>query len=165
MSCASIFGILRTFGVDRLGTWIRRSSGARSVLNHIDLSAFVFLGRYKPSVAYRPVNNGVDRISVHLACYCASQLAARWSLRLIRIRHITLKKTCGWDRPSEQRTGEHIVKFKDFTQSSFQADISPAGGQTSAHENPRRKTAYSSASLGCKIGRLHRIFFLFSRIT
>jgi hypothetical protein len=61
----------------------------------------------------------------------------------------------------EQKTSEHIDKFSDFTQSGFQVDISPAGGQTSAHENPRRKTAYSSASLGRKIGRLHRIFFLF----
>ncbi|MEB2748632.1 hypothetical protein [Citrobacter freundii] len=134
-------------------------------MNNIDLGVFVFLSRYKPLVAFRPVNNGFDRISAHLACYCASQLAAKWSLRLIRIRRITLKKPCGRDRPPEQKNSEHIDKFSDFTQSGFQVDISPAGGQTSAHENPRRKTAYSSASLGRKIGRLHRIFFLFSRIT
>ena len=42
MSCASIFGILRTFGVDRLGTWIRRLSSARSVLDDIDLGTFVY---------------------------------------------------------------------------------------------------------------------------
>ncbi|MBK5143135.1 hypothetical protein I2494_05305 [Budviciaceae bacterium BWR-B9] len=45
---SQIVAIPSTFGVDRLGTWISRSSGAHSALNNIDLGAFVFLGRYKP---------------------------------------------------------------------------------------------------------------------